>query len=359
MKVAYRNLIYSKNGEFKILRHLLFWIFICLYLISCGYNNSFYFYITNLNFIYIPINILTTYTILYFFLPKYFSNNRFPLFFFKCFSLLIFYIGLNLMLVKGFTNHWINYIDNEFLFKVTSNIKVFIIINIPAIFIKVLKKLYLINQVKQNLEKCIEEDRMTVLTSQLHPHFLFNTLNNLYLLSIEKSEKAPDIIMKLSDVMRYIMDDRDKKYVELTRELEVIKSYIEIEKLRYDKDLKIESNINLTDFEKTSILIPPLLIFTLVENAFKHGVSNSLDNPWINIQMFQNDTTFKVNIGNSVDDCCKNETGRKGIGLQNVQKRLELYYPEKNKYSINKMRNKYIVNLEIKMNNENEMFNSG
>jgi len=272
--------------------------------------------------------------------------------------MLIIYQGLNLTLEGLLANEWIYYEGNLFVFMVITNFKVFIIVNIPAIFIKALKKLHFINQEKCNLEKRNQENRMTILTSQLHPHFLFNTLNNLYLLSIEKSEKAPEIIMKLSDVMRYIMDDRDKKYVELTRELEVIKSYIEIERLRYDKDLKIESNINLTDLEKTSILIPPLLIFTLVENAFKHGVSKSLDNPWINIQMFQNDTTFKVNIGNSVDDCYKNESGREGIGLKNVQKRLELYYPEQNKYSISKMRDKYIVNLEIKMNDENELFNS-
>jgi len=353
-----RNLIYSEKFEFKILRHLLFWTFIGLYFISCGYNKSFYFYIVRGNFIFIPINIITTYTILYYFLPRYFANNKFFSFIKMCIFMLIIYQGLNLTLEGLLANEWIYYEGNLFVFMVITNFKVFIIVNIPAIFIKALKKLHFINQEKCNLEKRNQENRMTILTSQLHPHFLFNTLNNLYLLSIEKSEKAPEIIMKLSDVMRYIMDDRDKKYVELTRELEVIKSYIEIERLRYDKDLKIESNINLTDLEKTSILIPPLLIFTLVENAFKHGVSKSLDNPWINIQMFQNDTTFKVNIGNSVDDCYKNESGREGIGLKNVQKRLELYYPEQNKYSISKMRDKYIVNLEIKMNDENELFNS-
>ncbi|MBI9055837.1 MAG: histidine kinase [Bacteroidales bacterium] len=209
---------------------------------------------------------------------------------------------------------------------------------------------------KHDLEIRNKETNMSVLTSQLHPHFLFNTLNNLYLLSLEKSDKAPEIIMRLSEIMRYILDDRDKKLVNLTRELEVIKSYIEVERLRYDNHLRIDANIDLTDLEKTTILIPPLLIFTLVENAFKHGVSKSVDNPWINIEMCQKDETFNINIGNSFDECCCKKSCREGVGLKNVQRRLELYYPEKNKYSINKMRDKYIVKLEITMNNENKLF---
>jgi len=227
--------------------------------------------------------------------------------------------------------------------------RITLMIILIAGFIKTIKFLYITEQKKNNLEKKNLENKMSQLTSQLHPHFFFNTLNNLYVLSIEKSDKTSKIIMKLSDVMRYIIDDHNKLSVGLDKELEIIESYIEIEKIRYDENLKIEFDVSILKKNLKRIKIPPLLIFTFVENAFKHGVSKSLKNPWIYIGIQQDDSKLKICIKNSIDEYFNNEQEKNGIGLINVQKRLELYYPKCNKYSKQKLTDKYIVDLEIKI----------
>ncbi len=116
----------------------------------------------------------------------------------------------------------------------------------------------------------LKEAELKLLKAQIHPHFLFNTLNNLYGLTLEKSDEAPDLVLRLSDILDYILYRCDEKYVPLTEEINMIKNYLEIEKIRYSEKLSLETNFP----DKTSAFkIAPLILLPFIENAFKHGVS--------------------------------------------------------------------------------------
>lgn len=349
------RIIWDDNVKYRLIRHLLFWSIILIYFTSYGL----YYNILRHQFIafsmYLPLYIVVTYTLLYFIFPKVLFKRQYLL------SIVLFLVLLVLytVIMRIYYQHIFPYVFGEspfqlrraslslFMSLIVESDK-FIMVNFPALFIKAIKHWYIVEINNKELERKNIENKMSMLTAQLHPHILFNTLNNLYTLSLESSKKTPATIMKLSEVMRYIIDDHSKLKVELRKELEIIESYIEIEKLRFDNKLKIDYNIDIPTDNYEQILTPPLLIFTFVENAFKHGVSKCLDNPWINIDVITEDSLLKILIENSVDEDYKIKNGD-GVGLINVQKRLELYYPNKYKYIVNKLHGKYKVFLEIKI----------
>ncbi len=351
-----QRIIWENKLKYRLIRHLLFWIIVLIYFTSYGL----YYNILRHQFIaftlYLPLYIVVTYTLLYFILPKVLLKKQY-------FLSLVLFIGLLTLYTFVMRIYYRNIFPSifgesefgtirgslPFMLSVIVESDKFIIVNFPVLFIKAIKYWYLVEINNKELERKNMENKMAMLNAQLHPHFLFNTLNNLYTLALDDSKKTPEIIMKLSEVMRYIIDDYSELNVELGKEIEIIASYIEIEKLRYDDDLKITYTIDIPDEENSKkILIPPLLIFTFVENAFKHGASKSLDNAWINIEVVMKDAFLKIFIENSVDEDYKIKN-RKGLGLVNVQKRLELYYPNRHRYSANKLHNRFKVFLEIKI----------
>ena len=189
--------------------------------------------------------------------------------------------------------------------------------------------------------------KLKYLKNQIQPHFFFNTLNNLYALSLESSYKVPDVIIKLSKLMEYVLYDIEgTKYVSLIKEIDYIQNYIEIEKLRFENvevTLNIESNID-------NVIVPPLLFISLIENAFKHGGYNNKKLK-IKINCKIVDKFFYLEIINNfvLSPSVKNQ---KGIGLVNTKKRLKLIY--KNNFSIEHQVkfNYYIIQLKIPINNE-------
>jgi LytS/YehU family sensor histidine kinase len=192
------------------------------------------------------------------------------------------------------------------------------------------------------------ENELKYLRSQIQPHFFFNTLNNLYSLTIDKSDKAPDLILKLSDLMKYFLYETGKEFQILENEISHIKDYIEIEKLRYDETLKVNFNIK-GNTKKT--MIKPLMLIPLVENAFKHGARNSKKNPYININLITTKNLLDFKVENSFQKPTKKikeQIG--GIGLTNLKKRLEINYgPEYYNLKTIKEKNKYIAHLKIKL----------
>ena len=135
------------------------------------------------------------------------------------------------------------------------------------------------------------ENELKYLRSQIQPHFFFNTLNNLYSLTIDKSDKAPDLILKLSDLMKYFLYETGKEFQTLKNEISHIKDYIDIEKLRYDEALKVNFKI---DGKTKKVLIKPLILIPLVENAFKHGARNSTKNGYIDIDSESDKNSFRL-----------------------------------------------------------------
>jgi len=189
--------------------------------------------------------------------------------------------------------------------------------------------------------------KLKYLKNQIQPHFFFNTLNNLYALSLESSDKVPDVIIKLSKLMEYVLYDIEgTKFVPLIKEIDYIQNYIEIEKLRFENvevTINIESNID-------EVKVPPLLFISLLENAFKHGgYNNNRLKIKINCKIIDDFLRFEI-INNFV--LSQNINTQKGIGLTNTKKRLKLIF--KNNYSLEHQVkfNYYIIRLQIPIYNE-------
>lgn len=168
---------------------------------------------------------------------------------------------------------------------------------------------------------------LNALKGQLHPHFLFNSLNNLYALSLKNAPQTPGIILGLSNILRYIIYECAADRVPLEREVEILKDYTALEKLRYEE--RLDLNMNIADDIKPWN-IAPLLMLPLVENAFKHGAGETIDNPWINIelQVCNGDLLFKVTNSKPEHTIQSGNKQSGRIGLANVQHRLKLLYPD-------------------------------
>jgi len=180
------------------------------------------------------------------------------------------------------------------------------------------------------------------LKSQVNPHFFFNMLNNLYGLVGKDSEKAQELILKLSDMMRYSIYDGQKETVLLSEEINYLQNYIELHKMRYHKAIDIVFNHEITD---NDYKIMPLLYIILLENAFKHGVENLRENAYVYITMTAKNKQVNFGIENNFDNTLEDESG--GIGLNNLKRRLELVYPKKHTLSFSKTEDVYKVQLNI------------
>lgn len=210
-----------------------------------------------------------------------------------------------------------------------------------AAAIKLMKCFYERQQAALTLEKEKANAELQMLKAQLHPHFLFNTLNNIYSFTQEVSEKASGMIMGLSQLLRYILYDCNKPLVPLDQELKMIKDYFALESARYDDSLDISVQIPVS----THHLIAPLMLLPFVENAFKHGASQVTEHPWINLTVLLNNNELLMKLINGKP--VKTEESASGIGIINVRKRLDLVYPGKHELVINDEEEIYIVNLSI------------
>ena len=183
------------------------------------------------------------------------------------------------------------------------------------------------------------------LRAQVNPHFLFNILNNLYALTLKKSELAPDVVLKLSEMMEYMLYDSTDAKVLLEKEIAYLSNYIELERLRFSTESAISLNINA---ELKGHEIAPLLLLPLVENAFKHGLSKQNENSWLNVDVALNNETLTVNIENSKPTSVAKK-GKGGIGLENLRKRLDLLYPAKHRFELEDKKNAFHARLLIEL----------
>jgi len=196
-----------------------------------------------------------------------------------------------------------------------------------------------------------EKEKITaelqLLKAQVHPHFLFNTLNNIYSFSLENSPKTPELILKLSTLLSYMIYDCKVEEVRLEKEMEIMKNYVDLEKERYGNNIEISWSV---EGDIKNKFIAPLLILPFLENAFKHGASEQIETPWLGVDISVKDDTLICKIANS-----KNEYvpySNNGIGINNVKKRLEFIYPGKHELKMNDEANFFVVSLLIKMSDE-------
>lgn len=184
---------------------------------------------------------------------------------------------------------------------------------------------------------------LALLKNQINPHFFFNTLNNLYGLTVEKSDDAPDVVLKLSDMMRYTIYMGKEDLVPLKDEVEYLQNYIELHKIRYQKKVDIQFHyINISD-----VKIAPLLYIIALENAFKHGIEKLTENAYIHINISKKNNIILFEIENNFE---KPEVAQKtGIGLDNLKQRLQLLYPKKHELTIKKNNSKYKLSLKLEI----------
>lgn len=213
-----------------------------------------------------------------------------------------------------------------------------------ALMLKFLKYWYLKDQRNLQLQKENTAAQMQLLTAQVHPHFLFNTLNNIYSQTQTESLKGSKMIMGLSDMLRYILYEGSKPLVPLDKELMMISEYIALEKIRYGNKLDVHV---LTPGKTEGIYIAPLLLLPFIENCFKHGASNMLQNPWINLTIEIKGIRLVMKLMNGKMALSEVPGPNRGIGINNVRQRLGLLYKDKHDLRIREDDEVFVVDLSV------------
>lgn len=214
--------------------------------------------------------------------------------------------------------------------------------------VKLFKNWYLNEQTNKVLEKLNVESELKFLKSQINPHFLFNNLNNLYALTLKQSELAPDVVLKLSNILRFGLYDSQKHKVSIEDDIKFVQDYIELEKLRLGDRTQIDLLVN---GPISGVFIEPFLFINFIENAFKHGANPTLGKSYIKIEYTVNKELNEIvfSIVNSKPDKLngleKQQVG--GIGLKNVQTRLNILYPNRHELKIADDNNEYKVELKL------------
>ncbi|WP_229731303.1 sensor histidine kinase [Hyunsoonleella pacifica] len=278
------------------------------------------------------------------------ADNPFTLILIVCFFMFFFYnispqtfkkykyyiIGFYILILAYFSYIRLNIGEDYFLQK--KSILLFFLVSIPIIIV-----LWAYEQWKwfKNLKAEKAEAELLLLKTQVDPHFFFNTLNNLHALTLKKDDKAPEMVLKLSHIMRYTIYEGKKDIVFLKDEITFLENYIELHKIRYHKTLKVSLSHNIND----SDTVAPLLFIILVENAFKHGAEKLTENAFITMHLESNPTSIHFTIQNNFD--IDEHSLQQGIGLDNLKRRLNLIYPKKHNLVIEQIDNIYKSDLKI------------
>ncbi|PKV50302.1 histidine kinase [Aquimarina sp. MAR_2010_214] len=328
--------------------HLYFWIIYFLFnVIRWGSYFNDYWYSLKSNLVEFPLHIILVYFNIYFLVPKYIFKKKYVYYVvFLCLSLGVHYMfrsGLNLLLVT-----------EDIWPEVEGRLAPFGFNHIVAVAIGELYVVGLTSAIKYTVDFLIMQNKnrdlselqykteLKYLKAQIQPHFFFNTLNSLYALTIKKSDLAPNLVLKLSNFMRYVIYDTSKKKLPLLQEIDHIDNYIELEKMRYGDrvDSSVDINGNIDD-----VKVVPMLFLPFIENAFKHGLKNNdRMELLISFERFENELIF-ISKNNYEEE---SETKQlNGIGIKNVKRRLEILYPRKYTLNIAQKNNEYSILLKI------------
>ncbi len=331
----------------KVISHSLFWLFALLILLVFEqYNHGFFFHLSN-NILKIIIWAGLVYYNQLYLIPNYLTKDRV----FTYFGLLI----LSVLIITPIGNiisyfKYANYPDYQFF--LTRNHHSYFLINFfvagASTIVKIISDWLLHQREKSILETQTMQSELRFLKSQINPHFLFNTLNNLYALTLKKSDKAPEIVVKLSEMMRYMLYECNEKKVTLEKEVNYVKNYLDLEALRQGKDVEIHFEIQGEVKQQT---IAPLLFIPFLENSFKHGLNHTISKGFVHIVLFIEDNDIIFHIENSKPDSVPlpEHPRSGGIGLVNVRRRLNILYPDHYTLSIEDQPNVYSVDLKLEL----------
>jgi sensor histidine kinase YesM len=352
------DLIFSNNKIDRIKRHLFFWL-------------AFYVYqVVRMSFLFpedriwekLPLIlfsaltwgvfhlVIISYTVVYFLVPKYFMKKKYLLFSIDILLLFIIVFGLNVLynLITKQFSHAIGVTKEQpYIFLKGAIIRLFG--NAPLICgillsLKTLKTWHLKQLENETLTREKSNAELQLLKAQIHPHFLFNTLNNIYSFTLTKSPLAAELVEKLSGMLGYMITDCEQTIVPLEKEIRLIQDYIGLEKVRYGDRLDIQMHITGDCKNK---MVSPLLMIPFVENCFKHGASMMRGKQWMHLIININENDLDFAVSNSKPAQPNSTKVKAGIGLLNVKKRLELLYPGSHQLEINSTDNTFSVNLQL------------
>ncbi len=346
------------SSKYRVWRHVVFWV-VHIIIFSFLFNlpDQSIGNVLILSTLWVPVYILYSYPIMYWLVPAYLLKEKYSRF-------------STLLLAWAIAGYFLNYIfrvnvlfpfSDLILYKAAYrnpwSANSYLSMNVMAGFCCMITLFkYWIKKQRDwmQAEKAKITVELQLLKAQVHPHFLFNTLNNIYSFSLESSPKTPELILKLSSLLRYMLYDCKAEQVLLEKEIQVMKNYIDLEKERYGN--KIEISLNIAGDLKGNY-ISPLLLLPFLENAFKHGTSDQLEKPWLSMDITVKQNTMKCKIANS-----KNEqvvVSENGIGIQNVKKRLELLYPNKHELKMNNGNNFFVVSLFVELQEQSKFHPAG
>ncbi len=315
--------------------------------------------ITNILFLEIllslPIKMLFTYAILYFLIPNYLLKQRY-----------IHFAGILLVtcIVFGLLQRTIFYFGIQSVFEEThkqllitpsvilKSVVGMYIVAALAVMIKLIKHIYRKEKEQQELAQRTLEAELKFLKSQIHPHFLFNTLNNLYALTLKNSKKAPEVVLRLSELLDYMLYECNENRIAIAKEINLINNYISLEKLRYGDRLDVDFHCNVEQPERE---IAPMMVLPFVENCFKHGVSQKTEHNWVLINLSIKGNLMTLKVENSKPDGAKHRILKKehhdGIGLTNVRRRLDLLYKDAYELQLFNETDTFLVVLKLNLDN--------
>jgi len=375
--MIFHDLIFSTQRQNQLLRHLCFWVLWFLFF-ELTYFLPYYWYqgwhtsklpapVTESGYlsfgalvfvnsiIALSVQAFFTYTLLYVLLPRYLLKNKAVFFAIACIVLLfacviLFYLEFKYSnpIVRELFNRPPKIWTHQELLSCTTDMVFF---NCPtvggiAVGFKLLKRWWLKQIEATQLTTAIADAELRLLKAQVHPHFLFNTLNNLYWFIMNASPQAPEMVKKLSGMLRYVIYECNQPLVSVENELVMIQDYIALEKVRYGEELDLTIEISGNVSNK---VIAPLLLIPFVENCFKHGTSKMLSKPWVNLRIiFENETLYFM-VSNSKPLEYSSVVHKNGIGLLNVQRRLRLLYPDRHTVTMTEEAGHFTVVLEIQL----------
>lgn len=345
----------------RIVLHSIFWfvaaVFYWLLYGRGGDDTITLLYLTIL----IPVIALLTYLVNYYLIPRYFISGRYALFFYLLICAFIIAVFLQTVSTAGLL-YWLAEAN---ITHISPHIRDIILQNLALLFIPFLftairalrrwvyerRQSTELQRKRLEMELKLKEAELNLLKSQVHPHFLFNTLNNIYGLALSRSGQTAEVVMQLSGLLDYMLYQTNQEKVELTRELEHIGNYIALEQIRLDSP----EQVHLEGMgDTTQWLIAPLLLIPLVENCFKHAGKNTAGEMYIRVH-WQVGADFRFELNNTVAQAFA-QSDKGGIGLENVRKRLELLYPEKHSLVIDRTEDHYKLILRLTLDSyENEV----
>ena len=358
--------IFSNERKYRLRRHFTFWF---IWFVFQGFIYSFvairypigYFSRLPLSFIesfiYLAPHIFLAYALMYFVIPVYVLKQKYwkalGWSIVAAFVAAVLSAALSLTVISWARGHFYETISFDqgnsrgitIFLSIMAGFRGGLTIGGIAATIKLMKYWYLKEQRNLQLQKQNAESQLQLLKAQVHPHFLFNTLNNIYSHTQTSSPVASQMITGLSGILRFMLYESSQEVVPLSKELKMVSDYIELERVRYGTGLDLQ--VRLPE-QAEEYYITPLLLLPLVENSFKHGASTMLDQPWVSLDITLDGNRMQMKLINAKTER-RGSPESSGIGIRNVRERLALLYPGRHEFVTRDEDDVFIVNLKIQL----------